>query len=188
MRRHIKPAITLFSVLTLMTGLLYPLLVTALAQIFFPARANGSLVEFQGRTIGSRLIGQQFTEPRYFWPRLSASGSFPYNSSASGGSNYSVLNENLARQARDRLAKLNDSECWPAVPVDLVTASGSGLDPDISPAAAHCQVNRVAAARGLPVDQVDRLVDEHTEPRQMGVFGEPHVNVLMLNLALDALQ
>jgi K+-transporting ATPase ATPase C chain len=183
-------------ILTLITGVIYPLVVTGIAQVAFPRQANGSLIVIDGKTYGSELIGQQFDDPKYFWGRLSATGTFPYNAynaenlTASSGSNYGPLNPALMDmvQARiDALQAANPDNTAP-IPVDLVTASGSGLDPHISVAAALYQVQRVAAARGLEEAQVKSLVEKYTEGRQFGIFGEPRVNVLLLNLALDGLQ
>jgi K+-transporting ATPase ATPase C chain len=189
-RNQLRPALILFLTLVLVTGLFYPLVITGLAQVIFPYQANGSLIINNNQVIGSELIGQQFTDPRYFWGRLSATGDHPYNASASGGSNYSVLNPNLESQVRDRLAALEAAEPnnQQAVPVDLVTTSGSGLDPNISIAAARYQASRVARLRGLSIDQVLALIDQHTEDRVLGFLGEPRVNVLELNLALDEIQ
>jgi K+-transporting ATPase ATPase C chain len=194
MRSQLRPAIVSLALLILMTGVVYPLVVTGVAQVVFPRQANGSLIEQAGKVVGSELIGQPFDDPGYFWGRPSATGSFPYNAAASAGSNLGPGNDTLteAVQARidalvaaDRALGIDNSA---PLPVDLVTASGSGLDPHISPAAADYQVLRVARSRGLDVEQVRRLVVEHTEGRQIGFLGEPRVNVLKLNLALDALQ
>lgn len=189
-RKQLRPALILFAALTILTGLLYPLTITGLAQMIFPHQANGSLIIKDGKVMGSELIGQQFTNPRYFWGRLSATGGSPYNASASGGSNYSVLNPNLEKLVQDRLTALHaaDPGNYEPVPVDLVTASGSGLDPDISIAAARYQAPRVARLRGLSIDQVLALVNQHTKGRTLGFLGEPRVNVLDLNLALDGIQ
>lgn len=189
-RKQLRPALILFAALTILTGLLYPLTITELAQMIFPHQANGSLIIKDGKVMGSELIGQQFTNPRYFWGRLSATGDSPYNASASGGSNYSVLNPNLEKLVQDRLTALHaaDPGNYEPVPVDLVTASGSGLDPDISIAAARYQAPRVARLRGLSIDQVLALVNQHTKGRTLGFLGEPRVNVLDLNLALDGIQ
>ena len=172
------------------TGVIYPLLVTGIAQTLFPHRANGSLILRNGRAVGSELIGQSFSSPRYFWSRLSATSPVPYNGAGSGGSNLGPLNPALIDNVKKRMEslRLTDPTRDRAVPVDLVTSSGSGLDPDISPAAARYQVSRVAKARGLTEETVNRLVSEHTERRQWGILGEPRVNVLELNLALDDLQ
>lgn len=190
MRKQFRPALILFAALAAITGLLYPLTITGLAQIIFPKQANGSLIINNGEIVGSALIGQQFTDPRYFWGRLSATSGSPYNASASGGSNYSVLNPDLEKQVQARVAALQalDPDNHQPIPVDLVTASGSGLDPDISIAAARYQAPRVARLRGLSVDQVLALIDQRTEGRILGFLGEPRVNVLELNLALDGIQ
>lgn len=189
-RRMIRPTCFLFLVLTLFTGLLYPLAITGLAQWLFLERANGSLLVVNGQVIGSRLIGQEFTDPRYFWGRPSATSEYPYNASQSGGSNLSVLNPVLMEAVRARLAKLKAADPGnnQAVPVDLVSSSASGLDPDISVAAARYQASRVARLRGLSLEEVLTLIDEHTQSRALGFLGEPRVNVLTLNLALDRLQ
>ncbi len=184
----IRPAVSLFILLSLVTGLAYPLLTTGLGQIFFPAQASGSLIESNGKLIGSALIGQAFTDPKYFWSRPSATGPAPYNAAASSGSNLGPLNPALKQQVEERVKALRDADPGndKPVPVDLVTASASGLDPHISPAAADYQLARVARLRSLPDAEVKKLVDENTEGRQWGLFGEPRVNVLQLNLALDA--
>jgi potassium-transporting ATPase KdpC subunit len=174
---------------TVLTGVFYPALVTATAQVFFPDQANGSLIEQDGKIQGSRLIGQPFSEPHYFWPRPSATGPVPYNAAASSGSNQGPLNPALADAVKARIAALRaaDPGNTAEVPVDLVTASGSGLDPHESPAAALYQAGRVARMRGLELVAVQKLIDEHTEERTLGLFGERRVNVLALNLALDRL-
>lgn len=186
MRMYLRPAIVSLVILTIITGIIYPLLVTGVAQVIFPRQANGSLIEQNGVVVGSSLVGQQFDDPRYFWGRLSATGPFAYNAAASSGSNYGPLNPNLAAAVQGRIDALQAAD--PAntlpIPVDLVTASGSGLDPEISPAAAEYQVSRVAAARGLSLEQVRQLVADHTSGRTFGLLGEPRVNVLELNLAL----
>jgi K+-transporting ATPase ATPase C chain len=182
------------ALLTLITGVIYPLVVTVIAQVAFPALANGSLIMKDGQPIGSRLIGQSFDDPKYFWGRLSATGTFPYNSfnaenlTASSGSNYGPLNPALLEAVQGRIDALKaaDPGNTQPIPVDLVTASGNGLDPHISPAAAEYQVARVARARGLDEAVVRQLVAQHTQGRDLGVLGEPRVNVLELNLALDA--
>jgi K+-transporting ATPase ATPase C chain len=180
----------IFVVLTIVTGLLYPLLVTVIGQTAFPHQANGSLIEQDGKAVGSALIGQPFSDPKYFWGRASATGPFPYNAAASSGSNQGPLNPALTDAIKARVQALRDADPGNTapVPVDLVTASASGLDPQISPAAAEYQINRVAKARKLPVQTVRDLVAKHTEGRQFFVLGEPRVNVLKLNLALDALR
>jgi K+-transporting ATPase ATPase C chain len=189
MGKLLRPAIALLLLLTAITGLAYPFAVTGLAQLLFPKQANGSLILRNGKPIGSALIGQSFTDPEYFWGRPSATAPQPYNGTASGGSNLGPSNPALTAVVKQRIAALRAADPGNdgPVPVDLVTASGSGLDPDISPAAALYQVNRVAQARGLPLAEVRALVARHTRGRQFGVLGEPRVNVLQLNLALDKL-
>jgi K+-transporting ATPase ATPase C chain len=184
----LRPAFSLFIFLSILTGLVYPGLVTGIGALVFPDQTAGSLIERDGKTVGSALIGQSFTEPRYFWGRLSATAGRPYNAAASGGSNLGPLNPALQQAVEARVAALRvaDPDQRDPIPVDLVTASGSGLDPHISPAAAVYQIGRVAKARGLTEARVRALVDEHTEGRQFGLFGEPRVNVLALNLALDS--
>ena len=184
-----RPALVLFVVLSLVTGLAYPLAVTGLAQVLFPDQANGSLVKAKGVVVGSALIGQPFSQPGHFWSRPSATAPDPYNAAASSGSNLGPSNPALAEAVAARIAALRaaDPGNHSAVPVDLVTASASGLDPHISRAAADYQVNRVARAQGLPPELVQALVAEHTEGTLLGFLGEPRVNVLRLNLALDAL-
>ena len=188
MRTYLRPALVALVTFTLITGLAYPLLVTGIAQAVFPRQANGSLIAHNGAVIGSTLIGQPFDDPRYFWGRLSATSRVPYNASASSGSNYGPLNPNLAAATQARIAalKVADPTNTAPIPVDLVTASGSGLDPQISPAAAEYQVARVAAARGMRAEDVRALVAEHTHGRTFGLLGEARVTVLDLNLALDA--
>jgi K+-transporting ATPase ATPase C chain len=190
MRSQLRPAIVAFVLLTVLTGFLYPLLVTGIAQVLFPHQANGSLILKDGEALGSELIGQPFSEPRYFWSRLSATGPLPYNGGASTGSNLGPANPALAQAVQDRIAALqtDDPQAALPVPADLATSSASGLDPHISIAAAHYQVARVAQARGLDEQAVRQLVDQYTEGRQLGVLGEPRVNVLKLNLALDEIK
>ena len=190
MKTLIRPAITLFILLSLVTGLLYPLLVTGISQAVFPAQAAGSLIERDGKLIGSRLIGQNFTDPKYFWGRPSATSPYPNNAAASGGSNLGPLNPALKAAVESRVKALREADPGNTapVPVDLVTASASGLDPHISPAAADYQAGRVARVRGLAPEAVRALVAQHTEDRQWSLFGEPRVNVLELNLALDGLR
>jgi K+-transporting ATPase ATPase C chain len=188
MKEQVRPALMILLILTLLTGLAYPLAVTGLAQIFFPNQANGSLIVRDGKIVGSELIGQPFDAPGYFWSRPSATAPFPYNAAASSGSNLGPTNPALVQAVKARIAALKaaDPDNQSPIPVDLVTASGSGLDPHISPAAADYQVRRVARARGMDERVIHRLVAEHTEGRQFGLLGEPRVNVLKLNLALDA--
>lgn len=187
MKQLIRPALSLFVVLSVVTGLAYPLAVTGVAKLLFPVQAAGSLVMKDGKGVGSSLIGQNFTDPGHFWGRPSATAPQPYNASASGGSNQGPLNPALVDSIKGRIDALKaaNPENDHPIPVDLVTASASGLDPHISPAAAEYQVARVAQARHLTEVTVRSLVRAHTEGRQWGVFGEPRVNVLALNLALD---
>jgi K+-transporting ATPase ATPase C chain len=187
MKSQLRPAFFMLLIFTVITGVIYPLAVTGIAQVIFPSQANGSLVTINEKTYGSELIGQQFNDPKYFWGRPSATG---YDASASSGSNYGPMNPDLfkAVQARIDALKAADPTNTLRIPVDLVTASGSGLDPQISVAAALYQVHRVAAARGLNEAQVQSLVAQYTEGRQFGFLGEPRVNVLLLNLALDGLK
>lgn len=189
MKEQIRPALMMLLILTLLTGLVYPLAVTGLAQLFFPDQANGSLIVHDGKVIGSTLIGQYFDKPEYFWSRPSATAPFPYNAAASGGSNLGPTNPALIEAVKARVAALRaaDPGNEASVPVDLVTVSGSGLDPHISPAAALYQVKRVARARGVDEGKVMVLVERYTEGRQFGLLGERRINVLQLNLALDAL-
>ncbi|KWZ36888.1 potassium-transporting ATPase subunit KdpC [Burkholderia anthina] len=190
MKSLIRPLVVLFVILTAVTGLAYPAVMTVFGQAVFPSQANGSLIEQNGKIVGSALIGQPFDAPKYFWGRLSATAPMPYNAAGSGGSNLGPLNPSLADQVKARIAALRDAgtDLSKPVPVDLVTASASGLDPEITPAAAAYQVERVAKARGLAPDAVAQLVAANTTGRQFGVLGEPRVNVLKLNLALDAAQ
>ena len=184
---HFLPALRMLVVLSVLTGVAYPLLVTGVAQLVLPRQANGSLIESGGKAVGSTLIGQPFSDPKYFWSRPSATSPQPYNAMASSGSNLGPRNPALADAVRDRIKALRDADPdnKAPVPVDLVTASGSGLDPDISVAAADYQVRRVAKARGLAEDKVRGLVSANTSGRTFGILGEPRVNVLTLNLALD---
>lgn len=186
-KQELRPALLMFLTLTLLTGVLYPLGVTGVANLLFPNRADGSLIRKEGQVVGSRLIGQPFDDPRYFWGRPSATGPFPYNASASSGSNLGPTNDVLKKAVAERVAALKaaDPKNTAPVPVDLVTASGSGLDPHISPASAEYQIRRVAKTRGLREEEIQRLVAAHTERLQWGVLGERRVNVLELNLALD---
>ncbi|MGH8584915.1 MAG: potassium-transporting ATPase subunit KdpC [Gammaproteobacteria bacterium] len=188
MSKLIKPAICLFSLLTVLTGILYPLAVTGIARWALPEQATGSLILADGQALGSALIGQPFSDPKYFWGRPSATSPFPYNAAASSGSNLGPLNPALLEAVKARVEAIRQSDPSEArpVPVDLVTTSGSGLDPHISPAGAEYQVSRVAKARGLDEERVRKLVADHTEGRQFGILGEPRVHVLRLNLALDA--
>jgi len=211
MFRELRAAAVMLLVLTIITGIAYPLVVTGIAQVAFPAKANGSLIDAGGKpaqdgtgasvdgasglkdgasAVGSELIGQPFSDPKYFWSRPSATSPYPYNASASSGSNLGPLNPALTDAVTARIKALRDADPGntAAVPVDLVTASASGLDPDISPAAAEFQVARVARARGLDPQKVRALVAQATQARQFGFLGEPRVNVLRLNLALDELR
>lgn len=186
----LRPALTSFVLLSAITGILYPLAVTGIGQAAFPDQVNGSLIRQSGQIKGSELIGQQFSQPRYFWGRPSATAPFAYNGLASGGSNLGPTNPALKTAVEERIKALHeaDPENTAPVPVDLVTASASGLDPHISPAAAEYQLQRVAKARGLQAKQVRQLVTQYTEAPQFGIFGEERVNVLQLNLALDSLK
>lgn len=189
MKTYLRPALSLFILMSILLGLVYPAVLTLLGQTLFPQQVNGSLIKRDGVLLGSTLIGQNFTQNKYFWGRISATGSFPYNSLASGGSNLGPLNPALgdAAKARAELLQQADPEHKREIPVDLLTASASGLDPHISPAAADYQVARVARERGVAPDKVRQLVQAQTEAPQWGLFGEPRVNVLKLNLALDGL-
>jgi K+-transporting ATPase ATPase C chain len=186
----LRPCLGVFVMLTVVTGLAYPLAVTGIGRIAFPSQAGGSVLERDGRAVGSALLGQPFSNPGYFWSRPSATGPQPYNGAASTGTNQSPTNPALAEAVAARVAALREADPGNAapVPVDLVTSSGSGLDPHISPAAAEFQVARVARARGIAPAQVRELVVAHTRGRTLGVLGEPRVNVVELNLALDAAQ
>jgi K+-transporting ATPase ATPase C chain len=190
MKNILRPALVLFFVLTLLTGVAYPLVVTGVAQSLFPAQAAGSLIQRDGKPVGSALIGQNFSEPKHFWGRPSATGPMAYNAAASSGSNQGPLNPALVDAVKGRVEALKaaDPGNTAAVPVDLVTASASGLDPHISPAAARYQVARVAKARNLSLEKVQHLVEQQTETPLLGFLGESRVNVLKLNLALEALR
>jgi potassium-transporting ATPase KdpC subunit len=193
MRSQLRPALVSLGIFTILTGLIYPLVVTGIAQVVFPWQANGSLIVRNGQPVGSALIGQPFDDPKYFWGRLSATSPAAYTafnadkSTGSSGSNYGPLNPALLEAVQGRIKALRDADPdnTAPIPVDLVTASGSGLDPHMSPAAAEYQVRRVARARGLSEDAVRQLVAQHTAGRTLGLLGEPRVNVLALNLALD---
>ncbi|EHP44397.1 potassium-transporting ATPase subunit C [Cupriavidus basilensis OR16] len=184
----LRPMLTIFVALSAVTGLLYPGVITGISRAVFPHEAAGSLIVKDGKVIGSELIGQPFSDPKYFWGRLSATAPMPYNAAASGGSNLGPSNPALTDAARARIDALREADPGnkAAVPVDLVTASGSGLDPQISPAAAQYQAARVARLRGLPLERVEALVAANTEKPLLAVMGDPVVNVLQLNLALDA--
>lgn len=188
-KRELRPAVSIFLVLTVITGALYPLGVTGIAGLLFPNQVDGSLIRKEGEVVGSRLVGQPFDDPKYFWGRPSATGPFPYNASASSGSNLGPANDVLKKAVADRVAALKsaDPENTGPAPVDLVTASGSGLDPHITPASAEYQVGRVAKRRGLEEEVVRGLIARQTEGRQFGVLGEQRVHLLGLNLALDDL-
>jgi len=181
---ELRPAILMTVVLTIVTGIIYPLAVTGLSDLLLPYQAGGSLIVRDRTIIGSELLGQQFAAPRYFHPRPSTAGDKGYDPTASGGSNLGAIDQRLIDRVKDAAAQLHTERAAP-IPVDLVTTSGSGLDPHITPAAAEFQIPRVASARGLPEADVRELVRRQTEGRQLGVLGEPRVNVLLLNLALD---
>ncbi len=188
MKNILRPALVLFLVLTLLTGVAYPLVVTGLAKTLFPSQAHGSLIVRDGKTVGSALIGQSFSDPAHFWGRPSATGPMSHNAAASSGSNQGPMNPALVDAVKARVAALRaaDPTNTAAIPVDLVTASASGLDPHISLAAARYQLGRVSAARKLPTPMVQALIDQATQRQLLGLLGEPVVNVLQLNLALDA--
>ncbi len=193
MMSQLRPAVMILLAMTIITGVIYPLAITGIAQVVFPHQANGSLIIKDGKAAGSELIGQEFSDPKYFWGRLSATGDYPYNAfnaqtlTGSSGSNYGPLNPSLMKEVRDRIDALKkaDPGNTAPIPVDLVTSSGRGLDPNISVAAALSQAPRVARLRGLPLGQVQQLIAEYTQGRQFGFLGEPRVNVLELNMALD---
>ena len=193
MLSQLRPALVSLGILTLLTGLLYPVVVTGLAQVLFPGRANGSLIVQNGQPVGSALLGQPFDDPKYFWGRLSATSPAPYTAfnadklTGSSGSNYGPLHPALLEAVQTRIKALQDADptSTAPIPVDLVTASGSGLDPHISPAAAAYQVGRVAQARGWSEETVRQFVAQHTQGRTLGLLGEPRVNALQVNLALD---
>jgi potassium-transporting ATPase KdpC subunit len=190
MKNSLRPVLVLFIALSVVTGIIYPVVVTAVGHAAFADKANGSIIEQNGKAVGSELIGQQFDAPDYFWGRLSATSPMPYNAQNSSGSNLGPTNPALSDEVKGRLSALHDADPTNAapVPVDLVTSSGSGLDPEISPAAAQYQASRVAKARGLTIDQVNDIIARNTAGRQFGILGEARVNVLEANLALDALK
>jgi K+-transporting ATPase ATPase C chain len=187
MKSNIRSCLGLFVLLTIVTGVLYPLLVTGIAKTIFPGKASGSIMYKGDAAVGSEIIGQNFTDAKYFWGRPSATGPQPYNATASSGSNQGPLNPALVDTVKSRIEALKnaDPENKQSIPMDLVTASASGLDPEISPQAAQYQATRVAKARKIGIDKVNALIAENTQDRQWGIFGEPRVNVLKLNLALD---
>jgi K+-transporting ATPase ATPase C chain len=188
--KQIKIAFILVVILTVLTGLIYPVLVTSLAQTLFPWKANGSFLQKDGKRVGSLLIGQAFTDPKYFWSRPSATLPYPYNATNSSGSNNSPTNSSFLAIVKDRVTRLHqaDPENHELIPIDLVTASGSGLDPDISPAAALYQVHRIAVARRMTEQELQKLIHNLTKSRLLLILGEPRVNVLQLNKALDNLE
>lgn len=185
----LRPLFSLFGFFLVLSGLAYPLFVTGIAQVFFPVQANGSLIEIDGRPVGSKFIGQNFNSEVYFWGRLSATASYPYNAGLSGGSNLGPLNPALLQEVGARVQALQSADPGnkAPIPVDLATSSASGLDPEISLASAEYQINRIAKTRHLPVAKVKSLVQAHTQPSLLGILGETRVNVLELNLALDEL-
>lgn len=185
MKTIVRASLSMFALLTLITGLLYPMLVTGIGQVFFKSQVDGSLMKREGVVVGSELIGQHFHSPQYFWGRPSATSLYAYNAAASSGSNLGPLNPALIDAVKARYSEYQPTSSQPKVPVELLTASASGLDPEISPAAALYQADRVAAARAIDVRQVKALIEQHTVARQFGVLGEPRLNVLTLNLALD---
>jgi potassium-transporting ATPase KdpC subunit len=190
MREHLRPALVCLALLSILTGVAYPLAVTGVAKVLFPSQAEGSLIQRDGKVMGSRLIGQPFSDPKHFWSRASGTSPYPYNASSSSGTNQGPANPALTEAVTARIKALKDADPDNKlpVPVDLVTASASGLDPHISPAAAQYQEGRVARSRGMNLTKVRELVARHTEGRQVGFLGEPRVNVLELNLELDQLR
>ncbi len=188
--RELRPSLTIFLILTLVTGLIYPMIVTGISKMIFPSQANGSLIHNGNHIAGSELVGQSFTDAKYFWGRPSATSPQAYNAAASSGSNQGPTNPALIDAIKGRIEALHtaDPDNKLPIPVDLVTASGSGLDPNISPAAAQYQLKRVARVRGLPEEKVRDLVTKHTSDRQLGILGEPRVHVLRLNIELDRLK
>jgi K+-transporting ATPase ATPase C chain len=186
----LRPALVVFAILTVVTGLAYPYATTGVSQVLFPHEANGSMIEQDGHVVGSSLIGQQFSSPKYFWGRLSATAPMPYNASASGGSNLGPRNQALADAAKARIDALHaaDPDNTKPIPVDLVSSSGSGLDPEISIAAADYQIDRVAKARNMSTLELAKRVEAHTRRPFLGLLGEPVVNVLALNLDMDGLK
>ena len=188
--KHLRSSVIAILLFTVLTGLFYPLAVTGIAQLIFPGKANGSMIVKDGKLLGSELVGQPFSDPKYFWSRLSATGPFAYNAAASSGSNYGPLNPALLDAVQKRIKDLKDADPQNTkpIPVDLVTASGSGLDPHISVVAALYQLSRVARNRNMSEEKIRSLLDQYTEGRQLGFLGEPRVNVLRLNLALDGTQ
>ena len=190
LRTQIRPAIVAIAIFTLLSGILYPLVITGIAQGIFQHQANGSLIELNGKVVGSELIGQPFDDPRYFWSRPSATTPYPYNAAASSGSNLGPTNPVLHKIVQTRIAALRTADPTNnlSIPIDLVTASGSGLDPDISVAAAYYQVPRVAQARALSEEEVRALVDRFKQGTSVSLLGEPRVNVLLLNLSLDGIK